>query len=77
MELTEEEVADIITYQIGALKGFCDLEGVPLNHVKVSKFMPHERACRTCIAAQRITLELILTFVVRTLCSRTELSTFT
>lgn len=35
MELTEEEVADIITYQIGALKGFCDLEGVPLNHVKV------------------------------------------
>lgn len=37
MELTEEEVADIITYQIGALKGFCDLEGVPLNHVKVSK----------------------------------------
>lgn len=37
MELTEEEVADIVTYQIGALKGFCDLEGVPLNHVKVSK----------------------------------------
>ncbi len=36
MELTEEEVADIITYQIGALKAFCDLEGVPLNHVKVS-----------------------------------------
>ncbi|GAC76146.1 hypothetical protein PANT_19c00122 [Moesziomyces antarcticus T-34] len=34
MELTEEEVADIITYQIGALKAFCDLEGVPLNHVK-------------------------------------------
>ncbi|SPO37483.1 related to Lactam utilization protein lamB [Pseudozyma flocculosa] len=34
MELTEEEVADIITYQIGAVKAFCDLEGVPLNHVK-------------------------------------------
>jgi UPF0271 protein len=35
MEMTEEEVADIITYQVGALKGFCDLEGVALNHVKV------------------------------------------
>ncbi|CBQ73265.1 conserved hypothetical protein [Sporisorium reilianum SRZ2] len=34
MELSEEEVADIITYQIGAVKGFCELEGVPLNHVK-------------------------------------------
>lgn len=44
MELTEEEVADIITYQIGALKGFCDLEGVPLNHVKVRKAEPRTKA---------------------------------
>ncbi|PWN52915.1 LamB/YcsF [Violaceomyces palustris] len=34
MELNEEEVADIITYQVGAVKGFCELEGIPLNHVK-------------------------------------------
>ena len=51
MELTEEEVADIITYQIGALKGFCDLEGVPLNHVKVSYPDSHECARWTSIAA--------------------------
>ncbi len=34
MKIPRDELADLITYQIGALKGFLDLEGLPLNHVK-------------------------------------------
>lgn len=34
MELTPQEVADIIIYQVGALKGFCEVEGVKLTHIK-------------------------------------------
>ena len=34
MELTAEEVAADVTYQVGALWAFCRAEGVPLNHVK-------------------------------------------
>lgn len=30
MELTPQEVADIIIYQVGAIKGFCEVEGVKL-----------------------------------------------
>ncbi len=30
MALSEEEVADIIIFQVGAVKAFCDLEGVKL-----------------------------------------------
>lgn len=37
MELSEEEVFDLITYQVGAVQGFCQVEGVPLNHVKVAR----------------------------------------
>jgi 5-oxoprolinase (ATP-hydrolysing) subunit A len=34
MKLSPEELRDAFIYQIGALKGFLDLHGVPLNHVK-------------------------------------------
>lgn len=30
MELSAEEVADIIIYQVGAVKGFCEVEGIRL-----------------------------------------------
>jgi UPF0271 protein len=34
MDITPAEVTDVVTYQVGALKAFLDVEGVPLNHVK-------------------------------------------
>ncbi|MDH3663221.1 MAG: 5-oxoprolinase subunit PxpA [Alphaproteobacteria bacterium] len=34
MKIPRDELADIITYQVGALKGFLDAEGMPLNHIK-------------------------------------------
>ena len=34
MKMAREELADCLIYQIGALKGFLDAEGLPLNHIK-------------------------------------------
>ncbi|PGH07153.1 lactam utilization protein lamB [Blastomyces parvus] len=34
MKLTPEELTSLTIYQVGALKGFLDREGVPLHHVK-------------------------------------------
>lgn len=34
MKLSPEELTALVTYQVGALKGFLDAEDVPLNHVK-------------------------------------------
>ncbi len=34
MKLQPEELTAITVYQVGALKGFLDREGLPLNHVK-------------------------------------------
>lgn len=34
MRLDPEELTAITVYQVGALRGFLDREGVPLNHVK-------------------------------------------
>lgn len=34
MKLSPAEAADCVTYQVGALKAFCDAAGVPLHHVK-------------------------------------------
>ncbi len=34
MNIEREEMANIITYQIGALKGFLEMAGVELNHLK-------------------------------------------
>lgn len=33
VQMEENEITDMVTYQIGALKAFLDAEGVPLNHV--------------------------------------------
>ena len=41
MKMTREELANCLIYQIGALKGFLDAEGMPLNHIK-----PHGVALR-------------------------------
>jgi 5-oxoprolinase (ATP-hydrolysing) subunit A len=34
MKMEPRELADCLIYQIGALKGFLDAEGMPLNHIK-------------------------------------------
>ena len=34
MKIPRAELADIIIYQVGALKGFLDAEGLELNHIK-------------------------------------------
>lgn len=34
MKLSTEEVRDLVLYQVGALKGFLDAEGLPLAHIK-------------------------------------------
>lgn len=34
MVMDRDEVDDMVTYQVGALKGFLDAEGLPLNHIK-------------------------------------------
>jgi UPF0271 protein len=34
MEIGREELANIIIYQVGALKGFLDADGMTLNHIK-------------------------------------------
>ena len=34
MKIARDELANIIIYQIGALKAFLDIAGVPLNHLK-------------------------------------------
>ena len=34
MKMPREELANCMIYQIGALKGFLDAEGMPLNHIK-------------------------------------------
>jgi 5-oxoprolinase (ATP-hydrolysing) subunit A len=34
MKLSRDDVAALVTYQVGALKGFLDAEDVPLSHIK-------------------------------------------
>jgi 5-oxoprolinase (ATP-hydrolysing) subunit A len=34
MKMRRDEMRDIVIYQVGALKGFLDAEGMPLNHIK-------------------------------------------
>jgi UPF0271 protein len=34
MKIGREELANCLIYQIGALKGFLEAEGIPLNHIK-------------------------------------------
>ncbi|CAO1622272.1 unnamed protein product [Parajaminaea phylloscopi] len=56
MELSAQEVADIIVYQVGAVKGFCDVEGIPLTHVKPHGalyfyLLSSEEICRAAVKA--------------------------
>lgn len=55
MKMSPEEVYEIVLYQVGALKGFLDAEGIKLNHIKphgslyglTSRSIEHARAvCR-------------------------------
>ncbi|WP_392449800.1 5-oxoprolinase subunit PxpA [Staphylococcus massiliensis] len=34
MDINPDEIYNLVVYQVGALKAFCDIYGVPLNHVK-------------------------------------------
>lgn len=34
MALSPDEVRNLVAYQVGALRGFLDLHGLPLNHIK-------------------------------------------
>ncbi len=34
MKIAREELRDLLIYQVAALKGFLDLHGMPLNHIK-------------------------------------------
>ncbi|WP_204301866.1 LamB/YcsF family protein, partial [Stenotrophomonas maltophilia] len=34
MKMSRDELANCLIYQIGALKGFLDAEGMSLNHIK-------------------------------------------
>lgn len=34
IKMSPEELTAMVTYQVGALKGFLDAQGVPLHHVK-------------------------------------------
>ena len=34
MKIDRDELANIIIYQVGALRGFLEAEGMPLNHIK-------------------------------------------
>ncbi len=44
MDCTPDEVRDDVIYQIGALKGFCSLHGVKMQHVK-----PHGSLYNMCV----------------------------
>ena len=53
MKIGRDELANIIIYQIGALKGFLDVAGVPLNHLKPHGAL-YGMACRQESVAQAI-----------------------
>ena len=48
MKMSREEMANCVIYQVGALKGFLDAEGMVLNHIK-----PHVR-CMEWLPANQI-----------------------
>lgn len=53
MKIEREELANIIIYQIGALKAFLDIAGVPLNHLKPHGAL-YGMACRQEAVAHAI-----------------------
>ncbi|OPY80394.1 MAG: LamB/YcsF family protein [Syntrophorhabdus sp. PtaU1.Bin153] len=52
MDLTEKEIVNSVIYQVGALKGFLDLFGVPLQHVKAHGALYNHLVARNdlCVA---------------------------
>ena len=53
MKIARDELANIIIYQIGALKAFLDIAGVPLNHLKPHGAL-YGMACRQEAVAHAI-----------------------
>lgn len=53
MKIARDELANIIIYQIGALKAFLDIAGVPLNHLKPHGAL-YGMACRQAAVAHAI-----------------------
>lgn len=51
MNVSPEQVADDLLYQIGALKVFCDLEGTPLHHVKLHGALYNQAAKEPALAS--------------------------
>lgn len=49
LECTPDEVRDDVIYQIGALRGFCTLHGVKLQHVK-----PHGSLYNMCVGNETL-----------------------
>ena len=51
MSVSPEQTADDLVYQIGALKAFCDLEEIPLHHVKLHGALYNQAAKDPALAA--------------------------
>ena len=51
MNVSPEQVADDLLYQIGALKVFCDLEETPLSHVKLHGALYNQAAKDPALAS--------------------------
>ena len=51
MSVSPEQTADDLVYQIGALKAFCDLEEIPLHHVKLHGALYNQAAKDPTLAA--------------------------
>ena len=66
LSISPEEAADCVTYQIGALKAFCDAVDVPLHHVKphgaLYNMASRDRALADaiCAAIQKAAPEAVL-----------------
>ena len=45
MKMTREELANCVIYQVGALKGFLDAEGMTLSHIKPHGSLAGYGAC--------------------------------
>lgn len=57
MKLSPEELTSITIYQVGALRGFLEREGVPLHHVKLHGVL-YGMMCRDYEVAQPVMQEI-------------------
>ena len=60
MKLSPEELTALVTYQVGALKGFLDAEGVPLHHVKPHGVLYGESKASFCLSSSRPPLKVCI-----------------